>query len=264
MSTLAGLTRLFIWNSKIRLQRGMEYRFDFLAGIIISTLSSSLPPLFQYFIFSQTKGFPGWTLDQVILFQGILLIIAGLRNTIFGEVRSIVSSLVHKGDFDRLLLKPYPPIGVLMASGFNIGNMGPLVAGAIITAFSFKTMGLSIGFAQAALFFTSVVFGLVFYASIIIIYCSIALMLVYMGGIWDLFQYITRFGDYPAEIFPKVVQGIFITAVPFAVMVYYPVQILLDRADIKIALAFSASIIFLVLSIAIWNNCLKKYTSAGG
>lgn len=242
----------------------MEYRTNYISGVIISMINATFPVIFQYLVFTQTKGFPGWNLDQIILFQGMLLIVVGIRNTLFGNMRNVISDLVHKGDFDRVLLQPYPPIGTILASGFSANNSGTVITGCVLVAYTASKLDISVGLHQIGLLFLSLFCGLAFFASLNIIYCSIALMIIFMGGIWDLFQNILNVSQYPKEIFPKTIQTIFVTAVPFMIMVYYPTQVLLDRIDNSIFYAFIATIVFLLTSIAFWNSCLKKYTSAGG
>jgi len=120
MRTIAGLLRLFIWNSGLRIQQSMEYRADFILGMIISLSFSSIGPVVQYLIFTQTKGYPGWTAVQIVLFQGVILFWVGIRDMAFGQLRSIIMDIFRKGDFDRFLLKPYPPIGILLSSSFSL------------------------------------------------------------------------------------------------------------------------------------------------
>lgn len=264
MKTAIGLLRLFIRNSQVRIQQEMQYRANYISGVIVSIAFSIFPAIFQYLVFTQTKGFPGWNLQQIILFQGMLLVVVGMRNTLFGSIQEVVANLIYKGDFDRILLKPYPPIGTIMASGFTANSLGTLLTGLFIVIYTGIRMGLSISLFQFALVAICIVFGLLFFASINIMYCSIAIMIVYMGGIWDLIESVLNVSTYPKEIFPKIVQTVFLTMVPFLVMVYFPAQVLLNRAEISIIYSFIAVILFFAASLIFWGRCLKKYTSAGG
>lgn len=264
MNTAIGLWKLFLENSKIRLQSDMVYRANYIIGTIISLISAIFPALFQYLIFTQTNGFPGWNLHQIILFQGVLLVVNGLRNTLFGDLRGIVQELVYSGGFDRMLLRPYPPIGTILASGFNANNIGTVLIGAIIVGVSWVQLGLSFGVLQLVLLVLSLIAGLVFYVGINIIYCGISLIIVYMGGVWDFFQAILDVSQYPKEIYPRIAQVAFTTIVPFMVVTYIPAQIILNRIDLTIIGAFIAVAVFFTLCVLFWNNALKKYTSAGG
>ncbi len=264
LKTLGGLLRLFYWNSKIRVARSMQFRFDFFAGLIVSLILSSIGPVVQYLIFTKTNGYPGWNLNQVILFQGILLFWFGIKDMLFGDVRNQVESMVRKGEFDRLLLKPYPPIGILLSSGFYYYGIGSVIAGLAVMAYSINKLNLSIGISQIGLFILFLFCGIVLYMAITVIYCTIVIMIIFMGRIGEIIDKLLRFSEFPAEIFSPVTRLIFITVIPFAVWVYFPAQTLLNRLDAKAFAGAASCFVLFALSLKLWNVCLKKYTSAGG
>ncbi len=264
MLKLLNLFKLFIWNCKVGIARNMEYRFDFVLGTVIGLAFSSAGPILQYLIFTQTKGFPGWNLEQIILFQGILLFISGIRGLIFGGLPYFVNSIVWQGDFDRLLLKPYPPIGIILVSGFSLNNFGPLLSGAAIMVYSIVKMDLYIGFVQVAVFLLAIVFGIILYMGFEVFYSSIVIMIVQIGRLDELMYQFSRFGEFPVNIFPKTFQTILITVVPFAVWVNIPANALLNRLDYTIFITFVFCVLFFYVSLKIWNRCIKKYSSAGG
>jgi ABC-2 type transport system permease protein len=264
VETLFGLLRLFFLNCKLRIARSVEFRFDFVLGLFVSLMSSSIGPLVQFLIFTRTKGYPGWNLHQILLFQGVLLLWSGLKDTIFGEMRHQVLNLINKGEFDRLLLKPYPPIGILLTSGFYLYSFGTIIAGIALVAFSIHRMHLIIGFGQLGLFFLFLISGLILYTAISVLYCTVVIMLVFVARLGEILDKILRFSEYPIEIFPRVTRIIFITVLPFAIWVYFPAQALIDRVKITALISVACSFILFWLSLQLWNICLKKYTSAGG
>jgi ABC-2 type transport system permease protein len=261
---LLGLLKLFIANSKLVISRSLAYRFDFLVSVVMSIGFSGVGPLIQYLIFTKTQGYPGWSITQMILFQGIVLTSVGLRDFLFGNVRSIVMDLVRKGDFDRLLLKPYPPMGVLLTSGFNSNGIGTIMAGAGIVWYAIVQLQLSIGIVQIALFAAVVLSGLLLYMAMIVLFCCIVVMIIQMGRIGELLDMLLRFSDYPLQIFPQLLQITFVTLLPLAVVNYYPAQFLLGRANSMAFVAMAGSLLFFWIMLKWWDVCLKKYTSAGG
>ena len=262
--TLHGLVRLFFWHMKLGASRAMTYRADFITGFIVSIVVSGIGPFVQYLYFTQTKGYPGWTLQQVLLFQGLLLLWFGVRDLMFGEIRNTVMQLVWKGDFDRLLLKPYPPIGVILCSGFQIGGIGSVVAGILVTALALQNVDLSFSIWTIPLFVLMFVCGLLLFMALSILFCAIVLLIVQMFRIGEIFDKIMAFSEYPINIFPVTVRVALVTLLPFAVWTYYPAQILLGRIDHGIWAAAVFCVIVFWLSLQIWNRCLKNYTSAGG
>lgn len=242
----------------------MAYRLNFFLDSFISLFLSFIGPLLQYLIFSQTRGFPGWDLNQIILFQGLLLFHLGLRNSMFGSLHFFVMDLVRKGEFDRLLLKPYPAIGVILASGFNPRSMGSILAGGIIIVSSVITLKLEITPFTIGLLIVLTLFGLFLYMGFEIIYSSAVIVLVHLGRLYDILHLFTRFGEFPLEIFTRALGIFFITAVPMAIWVNFPARVLLGRGSINIVYSLGFSIVFFSMALLLWRACLKRYTSAGG
>ncbi|HEX3047402.1 MAG TPA: ABC-2 family transporter protein [Bacillota bacterium] len=264
MQIYVGLIRLFWWNAKLKIQRSMQYRADFLVGLVISLGFSSVGPVFQYLIFTQTRGYPGWNLRQIILFQGILLLWTGSRELLFGEIPYLAIELVRKGDFDRLLLKPYPPIGIILTGGFNFSSIGTIAAGLVITFYSMNAMKLGISLLQMGQLLLCLSCGLVFIMAIYILYCSIMIMVIQMQRIIEILNNLLRFADFPLEIFSKTAKVVLTTVIPIIIWNYVPAQILLQRANPILFISCIGCLVFMALSLKIWNMCLKRYTSAGG
>jgi ABC-2 type transport system permease protein len=264
MTTLSGLLRLYNWHMKLSISRAIIYRFDFLTGLFISIIVSGLGPYVQYLFFTQTKGYPGWTLDEIILFQGILLLWFGVRDTLFGDIRGTVMQMVWKGEFDRLLLKPYPPIGMILCSGFQLNGIGSCIAGILLTGLSISHLHIDFRLTTLLLLIVTVISGVILFMAITIFFCTILIMLIQMGRINEMFESITTFANYPTNIFPTVLRVAMVTFLPFAIWTYYPTQILLNRADGMFWSAVAGSLALFGISIKVWNSCLRNYTSAGG
>jgi len=242
----------------------MQYRVDFFLGIFISLGLSSLGPIFQYLIFSQTRGYPDWNIKQIVLYQGVLLLWFGIKDMLFGEIRSYIETMIKNGEFDMILLKPYPPIGLILSNGFYFQGIGPIIAGLIIIIFSVRSMFLHISFISIILFLLFFLIGIILYMALTIFYCTITIMLVYMNRLGEIIDKFLRFTNYPVEIFMPFLRIIFIVFFPIAVWVYLPTQALLNRVEIYSFISIIGSIIVFTLSIIMWNFTLKKYTSAGG
>lgn len=265
MRTVARLLRLFYYQSKLKISRAMMYRFDFLIGMTVALCFSSIGPVLQYLIFTQTKGFPGWNLKQIILFQGVLLFVLGIRRILFGDLHYFVTELIQKGDLDRLLIKPSPAIGIILASGFNLNGIGTLLAGSVIMGYSIHALDLTITAGAIGLFALSILFGIVLFLALEIMFTCAVIVLVNIGRLDDIVQSITGFGEYPLSIFTAALKIALVTFIPFAVWVNYPAEALLNRWDNgQAAVSFLVCMLLLGISLSFWKLCLRRYTSAGG
>ena len=258
------IIRLFIWNAKIRIQRNMAYRVDFLVGMIVSLAEASIGPLFQYLLFTNTKGYPGWTIDQVILLQGLVLLFLGIRGLLFGAIGGRVANMVWRGEFDRLLTLPYKPLRSIMASGFDLTQGGVLAVGMYLTIYAGVKLQLHIGPIQILLALLGFSCGIVLYLGFMIFYCTVMVMVTKIGRIEEVINTLFNFISYPAEIFTHTLRTVLMTVLPFMVIVYFPTQVLLSRATMAVIPGILVCFGVFLLSFAYWNQMLKKYTSAGG
>jgi len=242
----------------------MEYRFDFILGTIMNLIFSSVGPIFQYLIFTQTKGFPGWDLGQIILFQGVLLFVLGLKNTIWANLPQYVTRMVRRGDLDRLLLKPYSSIGIILASGFSPDEFGAIIAGIILMVYSVFNLNLHLNILNVIMFIVFISFGLLLFMAMNIIYTCVVIMLVNIGRLNEIMEAFSRFGQYPLDIYSKILRGVFMTIIPFAIWVYIPSKILISGLNANMLYSLAFCILFTALSLKLWGRCLKHYTSGGG
>ena len=129
MTRETSLFTLYLYNIKNEIARSLQFRADFALGLIISLLNSMLSILLQFLVFKLTHGFPGWTIDEMIVFQGTFALWVGIRETLFGKVRDYIQQIIKRGDMDRILLKPFHAGGFILISGFDLQKLGTIGAG---------------------------------------------------------------------------------------------------------------------------------------
>ncbi|MBH1941606.1 ABC-2 family transporter protein [Mobilitalea sibirica] len=264
MKKFLKLFSLFLWDSKLKLSRAMEYRFDFVLGTIVNLIFSCVGPIMQYLIFTQTKGFPGWNLNQIILFQGILLFVLALKSILWGEVPGYIVSLVRRGDLDRLLLKPFPSIGIILSSGFSANNFGTLISSIFLITYSLFILDLDPRFFDVIMLLVYIFLGLLLFMAMNIILASAIIILINMGRLNEIMESLSRFGQYPLEIYSNTLRAVFVGIVPFAIWVNYPSRILLYGFQGSMLYSVIFCTVFLAGSLCLWSTCLKRYTSGGG
>lgn len=264
MKTIRDLLGIFLLNGKICMQRNMQYRFDFINGLIMALLNASISVITLFMIFTTTKGYPNWTLSQIFLFQGVLLFWHGIKDMLFGDVREYIAQLIRQGNFDRLLLRPYPAIGLILTSGPNYTSISSLGAGLFIIIAALVHLGFCPSPIHIIGFFAFILAATILYMSVLILYCVIIVIIILSGRISEIMDKLLGFGDYPLEIYGKGISFTFKYLFPIAVFAYLPSQSLLGRIEPISFLSLPCCIIFFILCLLIWQRCLNKYTSAGG
>ncbi len=244
------LIKLFFISARLKIAKELSYRADFISGTVASMLYALIGPLTQYFIFINTNGFPGWNINQVLLFQGIVLLFFGIRDMMFGEIQTTVQTLVEKGEFDIFLLKPFSTSGVLLTSGFRFSNI--------------FVCQIRVGVFQLLLFFLSLAASLVLYMAFILFCSALIIVFVKIGRITEIIEALLRFSQYPVQILPSALRVSFLVFFPLAIFAYIPAQILLRRLEAIAYMGFVVCIILFYLAKRTFYSSIRKYTSAGG
>lgn len=255
---------IFSWNCRLNIAKSMEYRLDFCIGMVVNLLFSCAGPVFQYLIFAQVQGFYGWTLAELLLFQGILLFVTGMRTLLLGRVQAYVQRLVRRGGLDQLLLRPFSSIAMVVANGFSLDGISPVIAGAVISGVAMGRITLRISFPNLVLLVCSLAMAVLLFISVDILLACVCIRLINIGRLGEIFDSLSRFGQYPLEIFPKAMGYVFLSVIPFGIWVNIPCRILLDGIRIYMFVTFGFVLLLLCLSVACWNMCMRHYTSAGG
>ena len=242
----------------------MQYKADFFIGIFLAMTFSSLGPVFQYLIFSQTRGYPRWNLPQIILFQGVMLVWLGLKDLLFGDIRLTVEAMVKGGNFDRLLLKPYSAIGVILAGGFYFQGAGTIIAGGTIVVVAALRLGLTLSWWQPLALAAFLAAGLLLHMAITVLYCITVIMITHMGRLGEILDKLLAFSQFPIDILNPVFRMIITVGIPIAVWIYFPTETLLNRVEPIAMVSVASAGILLWASLLLWKVALKKYTSAGG
>ncbi len=264
MKVLYDLWKIFFLNSKIGIQRNMQYRFDFINGLMMSLLNSSIGVIIILMIFVTTNGYPGWTLTQILLFQGISLFGSGLRDLLFGSVRTNVDFMVREGTFDRLLLKPYPPIGLILTGGPNYMSLSGTLAGLIFILYALGELKLHLTPLNLGYFLLFMIGAIVLYMTFLVLYCCILIMTVVVGRLSEIMDKILGFSEYPLDIYGKTTAWFFRYVFPLAIFIYLPTKALLGHLDYISLISIPICFLLFILSLLLWQHCLNKYTSAGG
>jgi ABC-2 type transport system permease protein len=258
------LLTLYYHNIKNGIAQSMQFRADFAIGVVSSLFYSLITVVIQFLVYRLTHGFPGWPVEQMIVFQGMFVLWTGLRETLFGGVRELMVQIVWKGEFDQILLKPFHSGGYLLASGFDFSKVGSIAAGIVVIVLAYPATGAVLTIGGLAGFFGFLAAGVLLYMAFILFFCSLTLVIINSNRFIELMDRLFDFAGYPSEIYPGPARILFDVAVPFALCIGFPARALLGRFDVLMAAGAGAAVLFFLAGLGTWQIVMKKYTSAGG
>lgn len=247
------------------LKRMMEYKGDFIVGIIGFLLAQCTNMLFLWIIFRQIPSLMGWTLNQVVFIYGFSLIPKGLDHLLFDNLWAIGHWTVRKGDFDKYLTRPVNTLFHVMVEKLQIDALGELLMGIVLICITLPSVAIEWSLLKILLIIAVVPFATLIYTGIKIATAAIAFWTKRSGNIIFMFYMVNDFAKYPVSIYNKSVRFIITYIIPFAFTAYYPAEYILTGNNplFNIGLTVVISLILMAIGIFVWNKGIRAYESAG-
>jgi ABC-2 type transport system permease protein len=254
------LERIFISQY---LKQLMEYKGDFLVGIVGVFLTQGLNILFLTIIFSQIPNLQGWSFKQIIFIYGFSLLPKGIDHLFFDNLWLVSYFLVRKGDFDKYLTRPINTLFYVSVEIFQVDAFGELLVGILLLVSSVGIVQWTLF--KGLLFLLILPFATSIYTSLKIMTASLAFWTKTSGSITQIFYMINDFAKYPTQIFNAVIRFIISFIVPFAFTAYYPASYFLDNQHLAFnigGLIIVSLLLFLVARL-FWQKGIAAYESSG-
>lgn len=129
---MAKLRRMHAIFIKQYLKQIMEYKVDFVVGVLGVFLTQGLNLLFLKVLFQHIPSLDGWTFQQIAFIYGFSLIPKGIDHLFFDNLWALGQRLVRKGEFDKYLTRPISPLFHVLVETFQVDALGELLVGIIL------------------------------------------------------------------------------------------------------------------------------------
>ena len=255
---------------RVAVQSRLQYRADFLTGIIGVIVMNAVTVSLIGILVSRFRHLNGWTLWEMVFLYCLWILGHSIYSLFFWHIRALEDYLVE-GTFDQFLLRPASPFVLFL--GREIQYLGVADAAFGITGLSLAYTNLDLQWTGAQWFF----FALAILAGTLI-ETTLSLMIACLS-FWTgrsrrannlLMQLNVMVQYYPVDMFGYVFRVIVTGLIPVAFMNYYPALMLLGKLDPQSPwgwLGFISPVVALTLVIitsSIWHLALRRYSSSGG
>ncbi|HYG59071.1 MAG TPA: ABC-2 family transporter protein [Symbiobacteriaceae bacterium] len=243
----------------------LEYRADFLAGLVTDVLYQSVAVIFLLVVFRQVPTLAGWRQEEVFFIYGYFLWPYAFFSTLSGGAWEFTDKYIVRGELDRLLLRPANSLFQLILEGIELEPLMGLVTGSAIMFWSAGALGLDWRWYDPLLM-------LLLTAGSTLIYLGVYLSLACIGfwydgrtGLLPLMWNVNTYGRYPISIYNGVLRTILTWVLPFAFVGFYPAAYFLRReAFLGWALATPVmGLAFFSLAVVVWRVGVKRYHGTG-
>lgn len=241
----------------------LEYRFETLSWAVNSILWMLLAVVSVNLIFGQITSIAGWTKDEVLLLTLVTALFAGCMWNFILPSLLFFSDMIYKGDFDFFIAKPLNIRFLSSVSRMESDNVPRVVLAVILIAVTASRLPVIPSVFSMILFGFYFLMGVLIFYNLFFIFATSAIFFSNLFNLEDLYSNIMDLGKYPVYIFSGSWKILFLYIVPAAYVATFPVQALLGRATLQMALeGFLLLVLGFVVSQWFWNFALKHYSSA--
>ncbi|RJE91203.1 hypothetical protein D3P07_03835 [Paenibacillus sp. 1011MAR3C5] len=258
--------RLYFKYLSIQLKSQMEYRTSFL---LMSVGQFFIPFMVfggLYFMFQRFGELQGWSFFEVALCFSVIHLAFSLSEC-FARGFDSFSSLVGRGDFDRLLVRPRSTALQVLGSKFEFTRIGRLLQSVIVLIWSVSNLPQVWSFPKLLTLLLMIANGTMIFTGIFILAATFCFWTIQAIEVANVFTDGGReMAQYPLNIYEKWVTRFFTFIIPFGCVSYLPLMYVLDKREgsmfLPMLITFGG-VLFLIPCLLIWRFGVRHYRSTG-
>ena len=257
--------RLYKQFLKQYLKSLIEYRVDFIFGLVGFIFVQLTGVIFIQLIFSSIPSLDGWSYYEVLFIYGLAQVPRGIDHVCTDNLWLLSGRIILQGGFDKYLLRPLNPLFHLLAERFQPDGFGEIIIGIILMITAWTKLNLEMTFSKLLILVSTILFATLIYTAIKLAVASISFWIKFAQSYLYMTYQLSTFTKYPLSIYPKAIKLMLTFIIPFAFTGYYPGAYFLGRESFfnGIVMTHVISVVSIFIAYFIWTQGLKKYESAG-
>lgn len=258
--------KLYFVNLKRAIICRLEYKKDAIIGIFSFMINNLSSILSIYFVVNSIPSLEGWSMYELGFLYGFTMIPVSLDHMFTDDLWNVAYWKVKAGEMDRYFLRPVPVLFQVISETFQPEAIGELIVGIVMIVICNGEVHANWSFEVILLLTVAAIFGALIITSIKIFTAALAFLVKRSGMITQIAYSFIDFAKYPISIYPKIIKLVMTFLIPFALVISYPIEVLLFNSFspylLILMIILCTSILFL-LSLTVWNVCAKHYSSSG-
>lgn len=251
--------RVFLLFLRLSLAAEMEYRLNFLLGLLSSALTL-LGALFGLLLLYQGGYRPGgWAFEEALVVLAAFTLLQGLGSTLLAPNLNKIVEHVQQGTLDFVLLKPLDPQFWLSLRAFSPWGLGDVLLGLGLLLYAGVRLGL--GPWDYGAFAGYWVLGALMLYSLWFLLATTSIWFVKIYNVTEVLRGLLEAGRFPVGAYPALYRVFFTFVVPVAFLTTVPAEVALGRGEGTFLAMLLAALLFL-LARGFFRLALRSYTSA--
>ncbi|MBN1877139.1 MAG: ABC-2 family transporter protein [Anaerolineae bacterium] len=249
------------------LKAQLQYPVSFLTQVISVSLIGFLriPALLILTYTFPTVG--GWDFWRLGFMAALGRMAHGVHHALFFSFFSH-REMVHRGEFDRLLVRPVPPVFQIMASSLNLSALGEFIPGLVLLLITAPQARVAWTPLNLLYLIIVVLSGAVIEWAVNLFFMTFDFWLEQATLLWLPDIFLGQSDLYPIHIYGDVLSFILTFVFPYAFIAYYPTHhfFQLEGELLWRGFAYLTPVVatgMVVISLAFWTIGLRRYQSTG-
>ena len=263
MATFRKYLRLTVLMMKNCFIREMQFKANFVVRFFTELMWLVMQFIYIQVMYAQTGSIAGWSRWEMIVLMGVNYVIAQLFESLFYENCTRLTDLIRQGDLDFNLVKPVNTQFLVSLRYTDYASIVNSSVGLGVIFYALGKMGTGLSMGQALLFAALVANGVIIYYSILFILSVWTFWIGRSNNLLELYWQFGQFSRYPGDIYPWILRKLLLTLIPMLVVSNFPAGVLIHKIQSGwLFYGFALGLVFLALTVWVWNQGLKRYRSA--
>ncbi len=252
----------------IAIRSRMQYRSDFLVGILSVIILNFVNLALIWILIARFQALAGWSYWEIVMLYAMWLLSHSVYAVFFWHLVLLEDDILD-GRFDQYLVRPISPLVQFLGREVNYMGVGDVLFASTAFILAYSSLNQSWSAGKWAFFGVALLASLVIESSIAWLVGSASF---WSGRSRAIFGVYLRFSmltqQYPLDMFGQWYRVLVTGFLPIAFMNYYPLTILLDKSNAldTPVLGFLSPLVaavLLLLGWRVWRRGLAGYTSSG-
>ncbi len=255
--------KLYFKFLAVHLKSAMAYKNSFFLSCLGSMLTTLNIFLGVVFLLDRFGTIGGYTLPQLSLCYGVILLATSLAEC-FARGFDSFAHVLAQAQFDRILVRPRSLVFQVLCQDLRPQMLARVLQGAVMLACGVRSGAVAWTAAKALVLAAMVLCGAAVFFGLFLINAALCFFTTESLEVMNIFTDGPReYGKYPFGIYGRPVLVILTCLVPLALVQHWPLLYLLDRGPWWYGLLPAASLLFLIPCTALWRLGVRHYRSTG-
>ncbi|MCL2708072.1 MAG: ABC transporter permease [Defluviitaleaceae bacterium] len=217
-------------------------------------------------LFGRFGTIGGWTLSEMLLPFAVVNFGCAFSETFFRAFDRFETYVKNAG-VDRMLLRPKSLMLQTAGADFNLGRCGRIALTLFFVCYAFGENRLAVNPANLILTALMCLSSALIFCGVLLLRAALCFWTVEGLEVMNILHHGGRTAlQYPLSIYNRAFRFAFTFLVPFGAANYYPLLVLLGKAEggaVIYSLLPFINILFFFLCYLVWRKGIRRYASTG-